>query len=192
MLAEADRKAERTGLRNIRFALGDAERLDLSPASFDCVVAASALVLMSDVPRALRHWSGFLKPGGMIAFDAPARPFGLAGRIAEVASTHGVRLGYADVADTPGKCRSLLERAGFEVVAVTTELADTAPIGLREAIAFLDGHLDHPAWQALKEAPASTREAVRSAYVNTVTAVAIHGQVPNDTALNFVFGRKPS
>ena len=192
MLAEANRKARGTGLRNIDFALGDAERLNLPSTSFDRLVCASALVLMSDISRALRHWSGFLKPGGIIAFDAPAKPFGLAGRIAEIASAHGVWLSYAGVADTPGKCSALLGGAGFEVVAVTTELANTAPVGLDEAIAFWDEHIDHPAWQALKGVPSATREAMRSAYVEGVTAAAVAGQVANDTALNFAFGRKLS
>ena len=191
MLAEANRKAAGTGLR-IDFAIGDAERLDLSRASFDRLVCASALVLMSDIPRALRHWHDLLKPGGIIAFDTPSRPFGISGMVAEIASRHGVRLGYAEVADTPGKCRSFLEEAGFQVVAVTTELADTAPIELGKAVRFWDDHIDHPAWQALKEAPPATRDAIRSAYADGVAAVAVDGQVPNDTALNFAFGRRPS
>jgi hypothetical protein len=80
------------------------------------------------LPRALRHWSRFLKPGGLV--DA--------------------------------------------------------------ALAFWDTHLGHPAWQALKTAPPATRDAIRSTYVERVTAAAISGRVPNDTALNFSFGRKPS
>ncbi len=192
MLAEANRKAAEAAPRNLDFAVGDAERLDLSPASFDRLVCASALVLMSDIPRALRHWHDLLKPGGIIAFDTPARPFGISGTVAEIASRHGIRLRYADVADTPGKCRSLLEEAGFQVVAVTTELANAAPIELEKAIGFWDDHMDHPAWQALKEAPPATRDAIRSAYVDGIAAVATGGQVPNDTALNFAFGRKPS
>ncbi len=192
MLAEANRKAKGTGLENIRFSLGDAERLDLPRSSFDRIVAASALVLMSDIPRALRHWSSFLKPGGIIAFDVPGEPFGLPSQIAEIASAHGIRLSYADVANTPAKCRALLEGAGFDIVAVTTELANTAPVGLGQAVAFLDEHLDHPAWQALKQAPSATIKAIRSAYIFSITAAAVGGQVPNDTALNFTFGRKPS
>ncbi len=191
MLAEANRKATEAGVRNIEFALGDAEHLDLPRTSFDRLVCSSALVLMSDISRALRHWHGLLKPGGIIAFDTPAQPFGISGIVAKVASGHGVRLSYADVADTPGKCLSFLEDAGFEVVAVRTELANAAPIELGKAVAFWDDHIDHPAWQALKEAPPATREAIRSAYVNRVTTTAIDGQVPNSTALNFAFGRKP-
>ena len=191
MLAEAKRKAVGTGLRNIEFVLGDAERLDLPLESFDRLLCASALVLMSDIPRALHHWSGFLKPGGIVAFDTPAKPFGISGMVAEIASEHGIQLGYADVADTPGKCRWFLEKAGFEVVAVTTELASAAPIEVGKAVAFWDDHIGHPAWQTLKEAPPATREAIRAAYVDSATAAAVGGQIPNDTALNFAFGRKP-
>ena len=192
MLAEASTKAAETDLRNIDFVLGDAERLDLPHMSFDRLACASALVLMSDIPRALRCWFSLLRPGGIIAFDTPARPFGLSGTIAEVAAKHGVKLDYADVADTPGKCRCLLEGAAFEVVAIRTEIADTAPVELGNAVAFWDDHLDHPAWRALKAAAPATREAIRSAYVDSVTAAAFDGRVCNDTTLNFTFGRRPS
>lgn len=192
MLAEARRKAAAAGLRNVDFATADAERVNLPRMSFDRIVCASALVLMSDAGQALHRWSGFLKPGGIIAFDMPAKPFGLSGLMAEIAARYGVHLRYADVADTVGKCRSLLEGAGFELVAVRTELADTTPIELGKAITFWDDHLDHPGWRILKAAPSATRDAMRSAYVDTVTAAATAGYVPNDTALNFVFGRKPS
>ena len=192
MLAEARRKAAERDTQNVEFILGDAERLDLADASFDRLTCASSLVLMSDIPGTLRHWSRFLKPGGIIAFDMPARPFGISGVIAEAASRHGVHLRYADAADTPDRCRSLLEQTGYEVVAVTTELADTAPVDLGAAFSFWDSHLDHPAWQALKAAPPATRDAIRSCYVERVTASAVGGRVPNDTALNLAFGRRPS
>jgi len=190
MLAEALRKAAAAELRNIDFVLADAERLEFPRESFDCVFCSSALVLMSDIPRALHHWIDFLKPGGIIAFDAPSKPFGVAQIIAEIAAEHGVHLTYAGIADTPAKCRSLLEEAGFEVVAVRTELANTNPIELSEAIAFWDTRLDHPAWRALNEAQSTTREAMRSEYVDRVKAAAVAGYVPNITALNFAFGRK--
>ena len=79
MLAEAHRKAAEAGLRNIDFVQADAEQLAFQHGSFDFIFCASAIVLMSDVPRALRHWFDFLKPRGNIAFDAPAKPFGIHG-----------------------------------------------------------------------------------------------------------------
>jgi SAM-dependent methyltransferase len=191
MLAEAHRKATAAGLRNINFVLGNAEHLEFSRESFDCVLCSSALVLMSDIPGALRHWFDLLKPGGLIAFDAPSKPFGISQMAVDIAARHGVHLTYADVADTPGKCRLLLEEAGFEVLDVRTEIANSHPIKLSKAIEFWDNHLDHPAWQALNQAQPPTREAIRSEYVDHVTAVAVTGHVPNDIALNFAFGSKP-
>ncbi len=111
--------------------------------------------------------------------------------IADIAARHGVRLTYVDIADMPDKCRSLLKGAGFEVVAVRTELANTNPIELSKAIAFWDTRLDHPAWRAQEEAQSTTREAIRSEFVDRVTAAAVAGYVPNVRALNFAFGRKP-
>src|SRR5271168_3536061 len=60
MLAEALRKAAAAELRNIDFVLADAERLEFPRESFDCVFCSSALVLMSDIPRALHRWIDFL------------------------------------------------------------------------------------------------------------------------------------
>lgn len=192
MLAQSRAKAVAAELRNIGFIQADAGQLTFPAESFDLMFCSSAIVLMPDVPRALRRWFDFLKHGGIIAFDAPAKPFGISQRVAEVAARHGVRLAYADIADTPGKCRSLLEEAGFEVVDVRVELASSSPIALGEAIAFWDERIDHPAWQALKRAPPAAREAMRSEYVESVTAAAVDGYVPNDVALTFAYGRKPS
>ncbi len=191
MLAEAERKAEAAGLQNLCFVLADAERLDLPGASFDGVFCSSGLVLMRDIPRALRHWFDFVKPGGTIAFDVPAKPFGISQMVAESAAAHDLHLPYADVADTPAKCGLLLEMAGFEVLAVRTELADAEPIELSHAIAFYESRLDHPAWRALGQAEPETREAIRSDYVRRLRSAAVAGYVPNDTALNLAFGRRP-
>ena len=192
MLSEARRKAAAAGLHNVEFICANAERLEFSGDSFDCLFCASALVLMSDIPRALHHWLALLKPGGTIAFDVPAEPFGISQLVADIAARHGIYLPYATIADTPDKCRSFLEGAGFEVVAIRTELANTDPIELSKAIKFWDSHRDHPAWQSLNRAQSTTRGAIRSEYVDRVTAAAVDGYVPNDTALNFVFGRKPA
>jgi ubiquinone/menaquinone biosynthesis C-methylase UbiE len=192
MLAEAHHKAVEAELRNIDFVQADAEQVTFPRQSFDCIFCSSAIVLMSNIPRALRHWFEFLRPRGIMAFDAPGMPFGVSERIADIAADHGVRLTYSDVADTPSKCRSLLEGAGFEVVNVRTDLANSSPLELGKAIAFWDERIDHPAWQALNQVPHTTREAMRSEYISSITAATVDGYVPNDTALNFAFGRRPA
>jgi len=191
MLVQARAKAEAAGLRNIVFAQGDAERLDIADAEFDRVVAASALVLMADIPATLQHWGGFLRPGGLVAFDAPAHPFGLGGVIAAVAAEHGLHLAYADVADTPERCRALVEAAGFAFVSTHRKVGATTPFALDKAVAFYDEHLDHPAWHALRRAPPAIVAAIRASYVARVAEMAQDGQVPAETALNFTVARKP-
>lgn len=119
MLAEAHRKASAAGLRNINFVLGNAERLEFMHESFNCICCSSALVLMPDISHALRPWFDFLKPGGVIAFDAPSKPFGIAQMITDIAARHGVHLAYADetdpyadIADTPGNVAYFGRRQG--------------------------------------------------------------------------------
>jgi hypothetical protein len=41
---------------------------------------------MRDIPGALRRWARWLKPKGYIAFDMPAKPFGLSQMVAEAAA----------------------------------------------------------------------------------------------------------
>ncbi|MGH9610537.1 MAG: class I SAM-dependent methyltransferase, partial [Bryobacteraceae bacterium] len=191
MLEEAFKKAKRAGLRNAKFMLGDAERLIFPADSFDYIFCASALVLISNMPKALQLWSRFLKPHGGIAFDTPSRPFGISQRVVDIAAAHGVHLAYADVADTPEKCRSLLEKASIKTVHVATELVNSEPMTLSKAIAFWDEHTDHPAWQNLKHASEKTRDVIHTQYIADVTAAAVNGYVPNRVALNFTYGRKP-
>lgn len=190
MLTEARRKAAAAGLANITFLQADAERTTFPPESFDLLLCASALIMMQDIPAALRLWSHWLKPGGSIAFEMPAKPFGVAQWIAEAAAPHGILLPYDTAADTPAKCRALLEQAGFEVLSITTQVVGDHPMAVDEAIAFLDDRLDHPAWRLLQEATPQKREAIRTAYRAMLTRKAIAGQVPNPVAQNFAYGRK--
>ncbi len=190
MLTQAHRKADEAGLRNVEFAQADANRLDFPRESFDCIFCASAIVLMSDIPSALRHWSQFLKPHGCIAFDTPGKPFGISEKVADIAAEHGVRLTYADIADTPAKCRSLLNASWLEPVAIRTELVNSKSIEISKALAFWDDRSDHPAWRALKQASQQTREAIHAKYVDSIMAAAIDGYVPNYIALNFAYGRR--
>lgn len=119
-------------------------------------------ILESNIPAALRRWFDLLKPAGGIAFDMPAKPFGLSERIAAAAASQNVYRLYDSVADMPLKCRSLLQQAGFEAIEVHTEVVNTSPIELAEAIAFCDERLDHPAWPSLNEAPESVRHTARA------------------------------
>lgn len=190
MLAVAQRRADEARLANIRFEQGNAEHPGYEASSFDRLFCASALVLMSDINASLRCWHDLLKPGGTIAFDTPAKPFGFSQRASKAALRHRLRLSYGEAADTPERCRDLLVQAGFEIVSIRKALANTNPVAIKDMIAMYDERLDHPAWRDIKAASAETREAIRADFIRSATADAVNGYVPNDMALFFTTGRK--
>lgn len=192
MLAVAHRKAQAAGLENVVFRQADAEKLSFRPESFDYIFCSSALVLMQDMASALRHWRGFLKPGGAIAFDTPAKPFGISDYAITAAAMHGVRLAYGDAADTFDKCRYLLAGANLEPISIRTATVSSGLLPLETAVAMYDDRIDHPAWRAIREASPLARAAIRTDFIASITAGAIAGHIADDTALNFASCRRPA
>ncbi len=192
MLAEARRKAGQAELANVRFVEADAERLSFPPQNFDRILCSSALVLMTDAPGALRHWRDLLKPGGLVAFDTPAKPFGFSQWVVEAAAARGVSLAFADLADTPDKCAALLQAAALDVVSIGQAVVLSDPLELDRAIAMYDERVDHPAWRPSREAPPATRAAIRSDFIRNIAAAAVDGRVVNDVALCFSVGSRPA
>jgi ubiquinone/menaquinone biosynthesis C-methylase UbiE len=62
----ARKEAERRGIGNIRFEVGNLYELPFEDASFDAVLAHTVLVHLRDQPKALRALRRVLKPGGVI------------------------------------------------------------------------------------------------------------------------------
>ncbi|SFS20531.1 Methyltransferase domain-containing protein [Granulicella pectinivorans] len=190
MLAEARRKATEAAFSHVQFLQADAERFDLPAESVDFIFCASGLVMMQDIPAALRRWVGWLKPNGHLAFDVPAKPFGLSEMVAEAAAAQGILLPYDTVADTPTKCRALLEDAGLIATHIATEVVSDDWVELDKAIAFLEERMDHPAWRALQDAPENAREATRNAYAEIIQKRARAHRFQSKVAQHFVYGRK--
>jgi 2-polyprenyl-3-methyl-5-hydroxy-6-metoxy-1,4-benzoquinol methylase len=73
MIAAAEREAERLGVTNIRWEVGRAEDVEVTPASLDLVTAASAFHRF-DQRRVAALAFGWLKPGGALVTmgDIPA------------------------------------------------------------------------------------------------------------------------
>ena len=73
MIANARRNAktfaERTGLRNIEFRLGEIEHLPVPDASVDVVISNCVLNLSPDKPQVWREIARVLKPGGRVAIS---------------------------------------------------------------------------------------------------------------------------
>jgi len=79
MVAVAERRGRQAGASHVSFSTMDAERLELSDASFDAVTCACGLIFFPDAHRALAEMRRVLKPGGRIAivvWDQPLKsPF---------------------------------------------------------------------------------------------------------------------
>jgi ubiquinone/menaquinone biosynthesis C-methylase UbiE len=67
MVETARRRAQGRKLSNVSFARMDAERLELSDASFDVVVCALGLMYMPHPEQAVREMRRVLRPGGRLS-----------------------------------------------------------------------------------------------------------------------------
>ncbi|MBZ9657082.1 class I SAM-dependent methyltransferase [Phyllobacterium lublinensis] len=190
MLTQAHFKAGMESLTNIQFVQGDAENMDLEDATFDRVLCSSAFVLLSSPLSALQTWHRWLKPGGIVAFDAPGEPFGINSVIADVALSHGIALPYATAANTPEKCATLLAAAGFETLEIKEELLQEHAMHLGDALAIWPKSIAHPACHKLAQLPAQELAAIREEFETRVTQVAADGIVMSRIAMNIVTGRR--
>jgi ubiquinone/menaquinone biosynthesis C-methylase UbiE len=144
MLDRARIKALELNLKHTEFLLADAEALDFPANSFDRIFCSSAFIWMSDLHAALAHWHGFLKPGGIIGIHAFADTAFVGGIVTQkVAEKHGISFNMSQPTGTVEKCRSLLEKAGFEAVEVKIE-QEGSYISLEKAKAMRAGS-SHPA-----------------------------------------------
>ena len=75
MLAQAIARKEREEANFPQLESHNHDTLDLGPLKplsegpFDCITLASASALSPDPKAALKHWTKYLKPGGIIALD---------------------------------------------------------------------------------------------------------------------------
>jgi ubiquinone/menaquinone biosynthesis C-methylase UbiE len=190
MLTQAHFKAGMESLTNIQFIQGDAETIELEDSSFDRILCSSAFILLSNPLKALKTWNRWLKPGGIVSFDAPGEPFGINTAIAEIATDHGIDLPYATMANTTEKCRKLLEGSGFEMLEVSQELMQEHEMNLDDALAVWDKSIAHPAWHQLAQLPANMLEPIRLEFVAKVEAAATNRTIISKIVMNVATGQK--
>lgn len=175
MVAHARERAARAGLAQrgqVEFREGDAEELDLAPASFDAALSRWGLMLMLRPERALAGIRRALRPGARLSASVWADPrevpfLATPGRVAREV------LGLdAPAPDDPGPFRlaeegaldALLAAAGF-----TDLVRDSAPVTMEfdsaeHYVAFVF-ELSSSMRKRLAEATEAQRDAVRSALV---------------------------
>jgi len=121
MIDEARAKNAAAGHANLRFELADAEDLPFPPDTFDFIFCGAALIWMTDLHEALRHWRTRLRANGRVGFHAFCENAFVAGTVAQsVLATYGVSYQMSQATGSPQKCRALLEAAGYKNIDIQT------------------------------------------------------------------------
>ncbi|NJL86628.1 MAG: methyltransferase domain-containing protein [Leptolyngbyaceae cyanobacterium SM1_1_3] len=123
MLKQAQRKADFLNLENIEFRLADVEAVSLPAEHFDTVFCCSALVLLSDIPVALKCWHTLLRVGGSLAVNGFSEYAFVASMVMHrVAAPYGVSLtAWNYPTGTPERFHQLLAAAGFQNIQITAK-----------------------------------------------------------------------
>ena len=72
MLRQAQQKIADLALTNIEFEEADADEQQFQESQFDTILCSSAIVYLTDIPKALHQWHNALKAGGVVAFSCLA------------------------------------------------------------------------------------------------------------------------
>lgn len=123
MLQQARKVSAELGLTNLAFEQADADTMELGSGRFDVILCCSALIYLTDIPRALESWHTALKPDGQIAFTCFAdTAFLVPALLREYAADYGVSLPSPNApCGSLERCQELVETAGFRQPKVYTE-----------------------------------------------------------------------
>lgn len=116
MLQQARQKVAATSLMNILFEEADASEQEFQESQFDVILCSSAIVYLTDIPKALRQWHNALQSGGVVAFSCLAESSPSASVLfREVVQRYGIAIPNPnEVLGTDQKCREMLQSIGFE------------------------------------------------------------------------------
>lgn len=191
MLNQAQRKIDAANLKNVELQEVDADYLNFDDESFDAILCSSAIVYLSDIPRALRSWYRFLKKGGLVAFSTfpdgiPSVPELFVG----IAQNYGISIpDLKEPLNTPEKCRKMLQEAGFQNIELTTEqfgyymsVSDAKNLWNQ----LSNNNLITPQFQISTE----QLEQFKAEYIVKIEALATDKGIWNDFTAFFVLARK--
>lgn len=174
MLAIAEQKPKDLGVFDVvKFEYADAETYEHS-VRFDHIFCCSALVWMSDVDGAIRHWGSLLTKGGQIHLQTHnVHAFIVSNILAEVASEMGVDIRLHKAFGSVDKLQKILADSGFDQIKIA-EVPELFEVSLEKAKSSipdknspLPGHERSPlaglgdsAWNQLRDETARRLEKV--------------------------------
>jgi ubiquinone/menaquinone biosynthesis C-methylase UbiE len=123
MLSQAREKLAASGLQNLAFLEADAEKIHLVENSFDRILCSLAICYLTDIRAALKQWYRWLKPGGMVAFNAwDENAFTPSVLFREVAAKYGITVPNPNATlGSHERCSQLLQEAGFTEIEIKNE-----------------------------------------------------------------------
>ena len=131
-VSEAMVERARARSPQLRFVVGDAERLDAADASFDAVTSNFGVLHVPRPEAAMAEARRVLVPGGRFAFTVWVPDGSVPDAIVDEAiAAHAVPVDVpagppVDRFADPGECRRALEDAGFDPAGVRVDTADVA------------------------------------------------------------------
>lgn len=189
MLQQARQKVAATSLMNIKFEEADADEQELQESQFDVILCSSAIVYLTDIPKALRQWHSALQSGGVVAFSCLAESSPTASVLfREVVQRYGIAIPNPNkVLGTHQKCRQMLQSIGFERIEIATEQlgfylqdAETSWTGnAKSAFGLQDVQWPEQQWEQCKQE-----------YFAQVNATSTEQGFWNDITMFFVAGYK--
>ncbi len=190
LLNQAQDKIIKLNLKNVKLIEADAEYLNFNENSFDAVLCCSALMVFKNIPAAFKDWYGFLKPGGIVAFNAYAETSLMTPAIIKACSNCGISLpNIHEPLGTVEKCENLLKEASFDNIEVTTEQFGKY-ISVDDAKNIFDGstwiHPENP----LLQLPSSQKEQLKAEFANIIEGLATDKGVWHDITTFFVLAWK--
>ena len=190
LLQQAQDKINVLNLSNIELVEVDAEYLDFQENSFDAVLCCSAVMIFENISAAFKDWYSFLKPGGIVAFNAYAETSLMTPAIIQSCFNCGIDLpNIHEPLGTVEKCEKLLKEAGFNQIEVITEQFGKY-ISVDDAKKIFDGNTWIHPQNPLSKLPVEQKELLKAEFENIIESSVTDKGVWHDITTFFVLARK--
>jgi len=190
MLKQARRKIAAAGLQNIELIEADADTITFADEQFDAIFCATAIVLLSNIPAALRQWYRWLKPGGTVAFSCWSETSFFTQIIMKICAKYGFELpNLHKPLGSPEKCSALLQDIGFQDIQIKTEQFGSY-LSLDEAKNFWQGTWLCPNGHPLLHLSDAQIEPLKADFRAEVETFATDKGVWQEKTTFFVVGKK--